>query len=126
VRQRIQSGGKIDSHAYLGILAHRRESIARFAEFMRDYDLLLTPSLPFVAPSLKDVDEAITPVGSFARAINYLDTCAITLPAGFDAGLPIGVQLVAKPWQENLLLDAGQAFQAVTDWHRHTPAGLED
>ncbi len=126
VRQRVQSGGKIDSHAYLGILAHRRETIARFAEFMRDVDLLLTPSLPFVAPSLAEVDEAITPVGSFARAINYLDTCAITLPAGFHAGLPIGVQLVAKPWQENLLLDAGQAFQAVTDWHRRTPAGLED
>lgn len=126
VRQRVQSGGKIDARAYLDILAHRRDTIARFQAFMRDYDLLLTPSLPFVAPPLAEVDESITPVGSFARAINYLDTCAITLPAGFHDGLPIGVQLVATPWQENLLLDAGQAFQCVTDWHRRIPHDLDN
>ena len=124
VRERIQSGRLIDAHAWLGLLEHRKQSMARFADFMRGFDLLATPSVPFVAPPLAEVDEAITPVGSFARAINYLDTCAITLPAGFSQGLPIGVQLIARPWQESLLLQAGQQFQSMTDWHTRVPPGL--
>jgi aspartyl-tRNA(Asn)/glutamyl-tRNA(Gln) amidotransferase subunit A len=126
IRERILGGKAIGAAAYQDILAHRREAGARFRHWMQSYDLLLTPALPFPACPVEDIDETITPVGAFNRAINYLDTCAISLPAGFSAGgLPIGVQLVSKPWQENLLLQAGQAFQEVTAWHRRTPSGLD-
>ena len=47
------------------------------------------------------------------------------LPAGFTRdGMPVGVQLIGKRWQEALLLRVGHAFQSVTDWHRRTPRGL--
>jgi hypothetical protein len=36
-------------------------------------------------------------------------------------GLPIGLMIYAKPFQENAVLRAGYAFQKVTDWHRHMP-----
>jgi aspartyl-tRNA(Asn)/glutamyl-tRNA(Gln) amidotransferase subunit A len=126
IRQRIIGGKSIDSNMYISALARRRESIAIFHDWMQSYDVLLTPTLPLVARPLEEIDEAKTPAATFARAINYLDTCAISLPAGFSGeGLPIGVQLIAKPWQENLLVQAGKAFQQVTDWHRRTPPDLQ-
>lgn len=124
-RERIRGGKAISAAAYLDILAHRRRAIDAFQRWMRPYDLLLTPSLPFTACPVEEIDETVTPAGAFNRAINYLDTCAVSLPAGFSVdGLPIGVQLISKPWHENVLLQAGQAFQEVTDWHRRTPSGL--
>ncbi len=125
VRARIQAGSAVTAAGYLAILAHRRETIARFARWMQSYDLLLTPTVPFVACAMDDIDEQATPLGAFNRAANYLDTCAISLPAGFSGdGLPIGIQLIAMPWQETLLLHAGEAFQQATHWHRRRPPGL--
>ena len=47
---------------------------------------------------------------------------ALTLTAGFSAnGLPLGVQLTAAPFRDRLVLAAGQAFQAATDWGRRRP-----
>lgn len=146
VRKRILGGQAIDANRYLTILAERRLAIASFKEWMQSWDLLLTPSLPFVACPLDQVDEEQTPVGAFCRAINYLDACAITLPAGFSGGsssgstsessaqssaqssapaLPIGVQLIAPAWQESRLLQAGCAFQQATNWHLQHPSGLD-
>ncbi|MBC7416331.1 MAG: amidase [Herminiimonas sp.] len=125
VRQRTISGGTFDAHAYQALLAQRQQAIVQFDEWMQSYDLLLTPTLPFVACPLTEVNEEVTPLGAFNRAVNFVDACAITLPAGFsDDGLPIGVQLIARAWHESLLLQAGQAFQQATDWHRRRPDGL--
>jgi aspartyl-tRNA(Asn)/glutamyl-tRNA(Gln) amidotransferase subunit A len=126
LRKRVLKGKAIGGEAYLATLAHRRRTIAAFNEWMLSYDLLLTPTLPFVAGALKDIDEDLTTPMTFTRAANYLDTCAISLPAGFSReGLPIGMQLIAKPWQENLLLRTAQAYQQLTDWHRRRPPGLQ-
>ena len=125
VRQRMQGGKTVDARHYLSMLAQRRAAMCAFNAWMQAFDLLLTPSLPFEACPLSEVDETQTPAAAFNRAANYLDTCAISLPAGFSQnGLPIGVQLIAKPWHEQLLLQAGQAFQQETDWHRRRPEGL--
>ncbi len=126
IRQRVLKGRAISAEAHLATLAHRRQTIAAFDEWMRAYDLLVTPSLPFAAGALKDIDENLTTPMTFTRAVNYLDACAISLPAGFSRdGMPIGMQLVARPWQENLLLRTAQSYQNVTDWHRRIPVGLQ-
>ena len=60
--------------------------------------------------------------GRFTRALNYLGLPALALPAGFSgAGLPLGVQLVARPFGEAALFAIGEAFQQVTDHHRRRP-----
>jgi aspartyl-tRNA(Asn)/glutamyl-tRNA(Gln) amidotransferase subunit A len=108
--------------SYLTALTHRQSSIIRFNEWMQSRDLLLTPTLPFTACALEDVDEESMSVLAFVRSVSYVGGCAISLPSGFSTdGLPIGMQLIAKPRQEHLLLQAGRAFQDVTDWHRRTP-----
>ncbi|MNT77679.1 Glutamyl-tRNA(Gln) amidotransferase subunit A [compost metagenome] len=89
---------------------------------MRDFDAVLTPSAPFGARRLDEVDEAATPLAAFTRAGNYVNACGLALPAGFTAdGLPLGVQLLGKPNDEGVLGKIGMAFQAVTDWHRQRP-----
>lgn len=125
VKKRILKGKSVDGSSYVAALEHRLGAIAKFNEWMHSYDLLLTPTVPIVACPLEEIDDDATPLGTLTRAVNYFNTCAISLPAGHcEKGLPIGVQLIAKPWQENLLLQAGQAFQRVTDWHLCTPPDL--
>jgi aspartyl-tRNA(Asn)/glutamyl-tRNA(Gln) amidotransferase subunit A len=64
----------------------------------------------------------VTPLASFTRAGNYLDACALSLPAGFSSnGLPVGVQLLGRAQTDATLLRAGKAFQQVTQWHRRAP-----
>ena len=89
---------------------------------MRDWDALLTPTLPITATPLDAVDEATTPLATFTRAVNYLGACGMSLPAGFsETGLPIGVQLIGAAFADATLVRIGRAFQSATDWHRHRP-----
>jgi len=71
---------------------------------------------------MEEVDEAATPLAAYTRAANYLNACALSLPGGFtEIGLPVGVQLLGKPFDEANVLQIGRAFQTATDWHRRVP-----
>jgi aspartyl-tRNA(Asn)/glutamyl-tRNA(Gln) amidotransferase subunit A len=61
-------------------------------------------------------------VTRLTRWVNYLGVPALSLPCGFDSrGLPMGMQLVGRPFAESSLLAAGHAYQRATDWHRRAP-----
>ena len=101
--------------------AHRR-AIAQWTDWMGNVDALLTPCIPFGAIPLDEVDEATTPMASFTRAGNYLGACGVSLPAGLgDNGLPIGMQLLGKPFDDAMMVKIGIAFQQATDWHLARP-----
>jgi len=122
VRKRVLGGRAVSAADYIDALAHRRAACARWRAWMCDADALLTPTLPMAACAVDAVDESTTPLASFTRAGNYLDACGLSLPAGFSsAGLPVGIQLLGKPFAEATLLRIGCAFQRATDWHRRTP-----
>jgi aspartyl-tRNA(Asn)/glutamyl-tRNA(Gln) amidotransferase subunit A len=56
------------------------------------------------------------------RPFNYLGLPTISIPCGFDdRGLPVGLQLAARPFAEARVLRTADAFQRATDWHRRTP-----
>jgi aspartyl-tRNA(Asn)/glutamyl-tRNA(Gln) amidotransferase subunit A len=89
-------------------------------------DLLVSPTTATVAPlidderSLLEATRAVTQ-NTYAGAFGRLP--GLSLPCGLSRnGLPIGLQLEAAPWREALLLQAGWAFQSVTDWHLRRPA----
>jgi aspartyl-tRNA(Asn)/glutamyl-tRNA(Gln) amidotransferase subunit A len=122
VRKRVLGGKQVSAADYIAALEHRRAARAAWIEWMRESDALLSPAVPFPACPAGEVDESITPLASFTRAGNYLDACGLALPAGFsDNGLPLGVQLLGKPFDEATLLRIGVAFQQATDWHRRRP-----
>ncbi len=118
VRQRVLGGKAVSTADYIDLLALRQRAIGEFADWMRDRDALLTPTLPITATPLADVDEATTPLATWTRTANYLGACALSLPAGFSAeGLPIGVQVTGAAFADATLVRIGRAFQRVTDWH---------
>ena len=122
VQKRILAGKKVGAETYANAQAERRDTITAFNAWMQPYDALLTPVSPFAACPLDQIDEEV-PVTPFTRAVNYLETCAISLPAGFTRdAMPVGVQLIGKHWQEATLVAIGSAFQRITDWHRRRPS----
>jgi aspartyl-tRNA(Asn)/glutamyl-tRNA(Gln) amidotransferase subunit A len=48
----------------------------------------------------------------------------MSVPAGFDAGMPVGLQLIGNYFGEAKLLGAAHRFQQATDWHTRTPEGF--
>ena len=124
VRKRILGGKGILAADFLADVTAMRRAQAAFAQWMRGYDALVTPTLPITAKVLDEVDEATAPLATFTRAVNYLGACGLSLPAGFGGGgLPIGVQLVGAPFAEGMLVRIGRAYQRETDWHCRTPEG---
>lgn len=124
-RQRILTGKDIAAADYIAALQHHAAMRSAWQTWMRDTDALLTPCLPFPACPLEDVDEAATPLAAFTRACNYLDASGLALPAGFSStGLPLGVQLLGKPFDEGSLVRIGMAYQGATDWHLRYPQAL--
>ena len=98
----------------------RREFDAAFS----DHDLLLTPTTPTVAFGLGEkLDDpyAMYLNDLYTLPVNIAGNPAISTPCGFDQGLPVGLQLVGRPFDEATLLRATHAYQAETDWHRQAP-----
>jgi aspartyl-tRNA(Asn)/glutamyl-tRNA(Gln) amidotransferase subunit A len=99
----------------------RREFEAAFT----DHDLLLTPTTPTVAFGLgekMDDPYAMYLNDLYTLPVNIAGNPAISTPCGFDQGLPVGLHLVSRPFDEATLLRATHAYQAETDWHTRAPA----
>ncbi|WP_367718756.1 amidase family protein [Nitratireductor sp. GISD-1A_MAKvit] len=112
VRQRVLAGADISANDYIETLADHRRMKAVYAEFMKPFDALLTPSLPFPAIPVAEVDEAAVPLAAYGRPANYLGACGLALPAGFTAtGLPLSVQLMGAAFAEEPLLALGAALE---------------
>ena len=122
VRKRVQSGRTVSAADYIDAMADHRRAIAAWTEWMSDIDALLSPAAPMVACPLTEVDEAITPVSAFTRAGNYMGATGVSLPAGLSSeGLPIGIQLLGKPFDDATMVKIGMAFQRVTKHHLARP-----
>ena len=85
---------------------------------MADVDAVLTPTVAITPPTLA----SLQPEGAYPKAnmhalrntviANFLGLCALTLPVGKDAvGMPVGLQVLAGPWQDAKLLAIGQAIE---------------
>ena len=58
----------------------------------------------------------------FTRPVNYLGVPALSIPCGFTrSGLPVGLQLIGRSFDEATLLRIGAAFQRATDFHARVP-----
>jgi aspartyl-tRNA(Asn)/glutamyl-tRNA(Gln) amidotransferase subunit A len=98
----------------------RREFDAAFEK----YDVLITPTSPTVP--FKIGEKADNPVQMYLSdvctlPINIAGVPAISIPAGFANGLPIGMQIIGKPFSEEILFKAAYAYQQATDWHKRKP-----
>ena len=105
--------------AYYGRALKVRRLIAdEFARAFEQVDLLLTPTSPTPAfPLGSKVDDPMEMYLSDVDtvAVNLAGLPALSIPAGFEAGLPVGVQLIAPPLAEARLFDASQLFEEITE-----------
>jgi aspartyl-tRNA(Asn)/glutamyl-tRNA(Gln) amidotransferase subunit A len=128
VRARLEAGAATAAPDYVDALraaGRLRSALARLAERV---DLLALPGRDQVAPRMDAGGRLLEPLSArnFMSPLNLAGVPALTFPCGFSAGgLPIGLQLVGRPWEEATLLAVAHAFQQATDWHARRPPGLE-
>jgi aspartyl-tRNA(Asn)/glutamyl-tRNA(Gln) amidotransferase subunit A len=124
VRKRLEAGAALSSSDYS--LARRIQVEGRnlFERFFGKYEVLLLPTTPIPAPMIKGTEaiEAARQLTYFTAPFNLAGLPALSVPCGFTANrLPIGLQIVSKPWAEAKVLRAGHAYQKMTDWHKKHP-----
>ena len=126
---RLAKGREIPAHEYLDIMRERVRLCAETRTALHDIDALLAPTVMIPPPRLADADRdpqtySETNLECLRNTApgNLLDLSALSVPCGFTAtGLPIGLMIHAKPFDEEVLLRIGRAFQGATDWHRRSP-----
>jgi aspartyl-tRNA(Asn)/glutamyl-tRNA(Gln) amidotransferase subunit A len=118
----LDQGSLIPAMDYVNAQRQRKRFVAEFHQLFRGIDCLFTPSTPITAPRIGQNEIALDGVQHntrflttrFARGINVLGFPALSIPCGESPnGLPIGLQMIARPFEENLLLALGDALEAL-------------
>ncbi|HEY5512776.1 MAG TPA: Asp-tRNA(Asn)/Glu-tRNA(Gln) amidotransferase subunit GatA [Geomonas sp.] len=131
VKRRIMLGTYALSSGYYDayyLKAQKARTLIRqdFLAAFEEVDLLLTPVAP--TPPFRIGEKLADPLQMylsdiFTIPVNLAGTCALSIPAGFSAGgLPIGLQLIGKPFGEQSILSAAYAFERETGWHNRKAA----
>ncbi|HEX5431995.1 MAG TPA: amidase [Bryobacteraceae bacterium] len=131
-RQIAGMKASVDVPAVEYLRAMRVRSLVQeaFRTLFNGVNVLLAPSCLGIAPKVSQPLDggpgpATRPSSRGLTAIipagNLAGLPALSLPCGFAEGMPIGIQLVSRPFYENQLLAMGQAFQSQTNWHRRRP-----
>jgi aspartyl-tRNA(Asn)/glutamyl-tRNA(Gln) amidotransferase subunit A len=126
VLARMERGAQFTSTEYILARRFQSEWRRRLERLFEQFDLLLTPATPITAPVIEGLDaiEAARQLTRCTAPFNLAGLPALSVPCGLSAaGLPIGLQIVAAPWNEAQVLRAGRAFENATQWHRQTPPG---
>jgi aspartyl-tRNA(Asn)/glutamyl-tRNA(Gln) amidotransferase subunit A len=130
VLMRLQNGLAIPGVSYLEALRWRGPALAAHLAAVADVDAMIAPVSPVPAPTIAesdvgngpDAEAVIQRLTRFTRPINYLGLPALSIPTGFTrTGLPVGMQLVGRSFDEAMLLRIGAAFQRATDFHDRVP-----
>ncbi len=124
VRRRLEMGLPYTDASQAEANRLRSLMIAEWREKVFDrVDLLVVPTTPVPAPRLEAGDlQATLNLIRFTNPFNLTGLPAISVPCGFTRdGLPIGLQLVGRWFEEGTVLGAAQAYQQATDWHKRAP-----
>jgi aspartyl-tRNA(Asn)/glutamyl-tRNA(Gln) amidotransferase subunit A len=132
VKRRILTGTYALSAGYYDAYYIKAQKIRRlilndFIEAFKEVDVILTPTTPSTAFKLGE--KAQDPIAMYLSdiytiAVNLAGLPGISMPCGFDQGLPIGVQLIGKHFDEARILNVAHQYQQMTDWHKQAPEGF--
>jgi aspartyl-tRNA(Asn)/glutamyl-tRNA(Gln) amidotransferase subunit A len=129
VKRRIMLGTYALSAGYYDayyLKAQKVRTLIRqeFDHAFQRFDALITPTSPTVP--FKIGERVDNPMQMYLSdvctlPINIAGIPALTVPAGFSAGLPVGMQFLGPPFSEETLLRIGYAYEQATDWHKRRP-----
>lgn len=127
----IDKGRALDGLRMQATLLERMKIWGTFDALLTQVDVVAIPAMPLAAPSLARVAGLRQEPGyrqrlsRFTVPTDFSGHPALVFPCGqTPQGLPVAMQLFGRYLQEAELLNAGQAFQECTDWHRRRPPGL--
>ena len=134
VKRRIMVGTYALSAGYYDAYYLKAQQIRQlisedFRQAFEGVDLILGPTSPTTA--FRIGERADDPVSMYLSdvytiAVNLAGLPALSMPAGFADGLPVGVQLIGNHFDEARLLAAAHGYQQATDHHLQAPAGISD
>jgi aspartyl-tRNA(Asn)/glutamyl-tRNA(Gln) amidotransferase subunit A len=125
VRARLLAGLLLPPTAYVTGLRARRWFNEEVGRLFESFDLLAAPAMPITAPPLgEDTVEVRGETMPYRLALIPFNSPwalaglpALSVPCGFLDGLPLGLALVGRRFEEGTVLRAAHAFQQATDWH---------
>jgi aspartyl-tRNA(Asn)/glutamyl-tRNA(Gln) amidotransferase subunit A len=130
VLMRLQNGLAIPAVSYLEAMRWRGPALSAYLAAVAGTDAVLVPVGPVPAPTIAESDVGNSPnaeaviqrLTRFTRPVNYLGLPSLAIPSGFTrSGLPVGMQLIGRSFDEAMLLRIGAAFQRATDYHQRVP-----
>jgi aspartyl-tRNA(Asn)/glutamyl-tRNA(Gln) amidotransferase subunit A len=133
VLMRLQNGLAIPAVSYLEAMRWRGPALAAYLAAVAGTDAVIAPVAPMPAATIAESDvgnslnaeAVIQRITKFTRPINYLGLPALSIPSGFTkSGLPVGLQLIGRSFDEAMLLRIGAAFQRATDYHQRVPKAV--
>jgi Asp-tRNA(Asn)/Glu-tRNA(Gln) amidotransferase A subunit family amidase len=134
VRLRLEAGFFISGVDYIQAQRARRIFYRQSRDLLKKVDLLVGPTVPITACKIGttnleigNTSMAVIPaLTQYTRPFDLNGFPAITLPCGFSReGLPIGLQLAGRPFDEETVLRAAHAFEQATEWHKQRPRILK-
>ena len=130
VRDLLERGRDIRAADYVEQQMARARIRREIELLFEKVDVIVTPTTPLTAFAIGQTkvelggkeDDARLASTRFLRAFNASGHPALSLPCGFDAdGMPIGLQIVGRMWDEEKVLQAGYAYERATEWHKKRP-----
>jgi aspartyl-tRNA(Asn)/glutamyl-tRNA(Gln) amidotransferase subunit A len=132
VKRRIMIGTYVLSHGYYDAYYLQAQKVRRmiaddFQQALKQCDVIAGPAAPTTAWKIGEHGD--DPVADYLADIFTLPASlaglpGMSVPAGFDSGMPVGLQLIGNYFGEVKLLNAAHRFQQATDWHTRTPEGF--
>jgi aspartyl-tRNA(Asn)/glutamyl-tRNA(Gln) amidotransferase subunit A len=133
VRSRLELGDRVTAVEYLEALEERRRIRAEFDGVLETVDALAAPTVPIKAPPLREEEVMLggkpEPVRAallrLNRPANLTGLPAVSVPCGFTrAGLPVGLQLIGRAWEEGRLLAIARVYELAAGWNRRRPPAV--
>jgi aspartyl-tRNA(Asn)/glutamyl-tRNA(Gln) amidotransferase subunit A len=130
IRGRIEAGRVLQSIDYVRAQRIRTLMQRECKSIFESVDVIVTPTTPIPAPRIDEVDKpwgagpekAATALTRFTRYFNVTGLPAISIPCGFTAGgLPIGMQIVGKAFDESTILRVAHAYEQDAKWFERRP-----
>ena len=131
VRTLLEVGELLLATHYLQAQRYRSLLRSEFIDAFKRVDVFVCPTLPFTATRIGEMkvviepgqeEEMLSAIMQFTGVPSLTGLPSLNVPCGFDPdGMPIGMQIIGRPFDEATLFRAGMAYQSATDFHRREP-----
>ncbi len=129
VKRRIMLGTYALSAGYYDAYYRKAQKVRtiikqEFDEAFKKYDAIITPTSPTIAFKLGEKTGNLMQMylsDICTLPVNIAGIPAISIPAGFSNNMPVGMQIMAKPFNEEMILRIAFTYEQATDWHKKKP-----